>query len=262
MATTRSKSASETKRGFQEVDETLVSLKFVKELLEQQQSTMKTFISAFMDSVNVRIDSLIKDVASIRTSLEFTQGQVNKLIKNELNLKGIKSNIEHLEDKIDDLENRSRRNNLCFEGIQQSTNETWQDTENKVKYLISSHMPEVGGDIVIERAHRVGRRSSAESKPRKIVARFLNYKDRESVLKAKKKLRGTNVFVNEDYSDRVIKKRMDLMPELKEARRKNQPAFLRCDKLIVYENVDSATQSSDQPPTEDNGSGQEPPAQA
>ena len=81
-------------------------------------------------------------------------------------------------------------------------------------------MPEVG--IVIERAHRVGRRSSAESKPRKIVACFLNYKDRESMLKVKKKLRGTNVFVNEDYSDRVIKKRMDLMRELKEARRKNQ----------------------------------------
>ena len=55
---------------------------------------------------------------------------------------------------------------------------------------------------------------------------------------------------------------MDLMPELKEARRKNQRAFLRYDKVIVYENVDSATQSSDQPPTEDNGSRQEPPAQA
>ena len=105
MATTRFKLAPETKRGFQEVDETLVSLKFDKELLETQQSMMKTFISAFMDSVNVRIDSLMKDVASIRTSLEFTQRQVDELIKNELNLKGIKSNIEYLEDKIDDLEN-------------------------------------------------------------------------------------------------------------------------------------------------------------
>lgn len=117
---------------------------------------------------------------------------------------------------------------MCFEGIEESTNETWQDTENKVKYLISSHMPEVGGDIVLERAHRVGRHSSAESKPRKIVAHFLNYKDRESVLKAKKKLRGTNVFVNEDYSDRVKKKCMDLMPELMEARRTNQRECRQC----------------------------------
>lgn len=42
------------------------------------------------------------------------------------------------------------------------------------------------------------------------------------------------------------------MPELKEARPRNQRAFLCYDKVIVYENADSATQSSHQPPTEDN----------
>lgn len=90
-------------------------------------------------------------------------------------------------------------------------------------------MPEVGTDFVVERAHRVGRPRS-DSKPRKIVARF-----REAVFKAKKKLHGTNMFVNEDYSDRVIKKRTELMPKLKEARRKNQRAFLRFDKLVIYD---------------------------
>ena len=75
-------------------------------------------------------------------------------------------------------------------------------------------MPEVGTDFVIEKAHRVGRPIS-DSKPRKIVARFLNYKDSEAVFKTKKKLHGTNMFVNEDYSDRVIKKRTELMPKLK-----------------------------------------------
>ena len=84
-------------------------------------------------------------------------------------------------------------------------------------------MPEVGADFVVESAHRVGRPRS-DSKPRKIVARFLNYKDREAVFKAKKKLHGTNMLVKEDYSDRVIKKRMELMPKLKETRRKNQRA--------------------------------------
>ncbi|CAH3148841.1 unnamed protein product [Porites lobata] len=44
------------------------------------------------------------------------------------------------------------------------------------------------------------------------------------------------MFVNEDYSDRVIKKRTELMPKLKEARRKNQRAFLRFDKLVIYDN--------------------------
>ena len=150
-------------------------------------------------------------------------------------VKEVKVQIEDLGNKLDDLENRSRRNNLCFEGIHESSNETWQESESKIKHLISSHMPEVGTDFVIERAHRVGRPRS-DSKPRKIVARFLNYKDREAVFKAKKKLHGTNMFVNEDYSDRVIKKRTELMPKLKEARRKNQRAFLRFDKLVIYDN--------------------------
>ena len=50
-----------------------------------------------------------------------------------------------------------------------------------------------------------------------LAARFLNYKDRESLLKAKKKLRGMNVFVDKDYSNRVMKKRMGSMPQLKQA---------------------------------------------
>ena len=208
----------------------------MKELLKQQESTLKVFLSAYMDSVNTRIDNLMKDVQSVKSSLEFTQAQVEELITSDLRVKGVKVQIEDLGNKLDDLENRSRQNNLCFEGIPESPNETWQESESKIKHLISSHMPEVGTDFVIERAHRVGRPRS-DSKSSKILAQFLNYKDRETVFKTKKKLHGTNMFVNEDYSDRVVKKRTELMPALKEARRKNQRAFLRFDKLVNYDNL-------------------------
>ena len=235
MAATRSKTSSDSKRGNFEEDDVQMPLKLVKELLKQQESTLKVFLSAFMDSVNSRIDNLMKDVQSVKSRLEFTQAQVEELITSDLRVKEVKVQIEDLGNKLDDLENRSRRNNLRFEGIPESPNETWQESESKIKHQISSHMPEVGTDFVIERAHRVGRPRS-DSKPRKIVARFLNYKDREAVFKAKKKLHGTNMFVNEDYSDRVIKTRKQLMPKLKKARRKNQRAFLRFDKLVIYDN--------------------------
>ena len=164
-------------------------LKLVKEFLKQQESTLKVFLSAYMDSVKKK----------------WQPDQVEELITSDLRVKEVKVQIEDIGNKLDDLENRSRRNNLCFEGIPESLNETWQESESKIKHLISSHMPEVGTDFVMERAHRVGTPRS-DSKPRKIVARFLNYKDREAVFKAKKKLHGTNMFVNDDYSDRVIKK--------------------------------------------------------
>ena len=62
-----------------------------------------------MDSVNTRIDILMKDVQSAKSSLEFTQAQ-GELITHYLRVKEVKVQIEDLENKLDDLKNRSRRN--------------------------------------------------------------------------------------------------------------------------------------------------------
>ena len=53
-------------------------------------------------------------------------------------------------------------------------------------------------------------------------------------------------FVNEDYSNRVIKKRTELMPKLKEATRTNQRAFLRFDKLVIYDNPVNSGSTNDE----------------
>ena len=59
MAATRSKTSSDSKRGNFEEDDVQMPLKLVKELLKQQESTLKVFLSAYMDSVNTRIDNLM-----------------------------------------------------------------------------------------------------------------------------------------------------------------------------------------------------------
>ena len=87
MATTRSKTSSDSKRGNFEEDDAQMPLKLVKELLKKQESTLKVFLSAYMDSVNTRIDNLMKDVQSVKSSLEFTQPQVKELITSDLRVK-------------------------------------------------------------------------------------------------------------------------------------------------------------------------------
>ena len=47
-------------------------------------------------------------------------------------------------------------------------------------------------------------------------------------------------------SCRVIKKRTELMPKLKEARRKNQRAVLRFDKSVVYDNPVNSESTNDE----------------
>ena len=72
LAATRSKTSSDWKRGNFEEGHVQMPRKLVKELLKQQKLTLKVFLSAYMDSANTRIDNLMKDMQSVKSSLEFT----------------------------------------------------------------------------------------------------------------------------------------------------------------------------------------------
>ena len=74
----------------------------------------------------------------------------------------------------------------------------------------------------------------AAGKPRTIVLKFNDYKTRETILKNKKCLKGTNVFVRENFSQKVFAKRKELLPKIHEEWKKGNIAFLRFDKLVVY----------------------------
>ena len=87
---------------------------------------------------NHRLDNLSKEIADLKESLEFTQeeteGKFNKLNEKittmERNLFSLKKDIEviqttkpswaiEIENKLVDLEDRSRRNNLRINGIKE-----------------------------------------------------------------------------------------------------------------------------------------------
>ena len=86
----------------------------------------------------------------------------------------------------------------------------------------------------IERAHRSGKPHGQGDKPRAIVVKFLRNKDKLAVLEKAKFLKGTNIFVNEDYSESVRLKRKELIPAMKEARQRGDIAYLRYVKLITH----------------------------
>ena len=51
-----------------------------------------------------------------------------------------------------------------------------------------------------QRVHRIGRRNFSEGKPRQIIAMFLRYPDRESVMSRVKELKGIKEFgISADY---------------------------------------------------------------
>ena len=75
---TRSRSKSDkTTSGVTEMQ--TIPLHIVKELLSVQESNMKSFFVAYMNSTNLRIVNLIKEVQDLKTSLQNTQAQVEDL---------------------------------------------------------------------------------------------------------------------------------------------------------------------------------------
>lgn len=59
---------------------------------------------------------------------------------------------------MDYLEGQARRNNLVFEGIEESLDEGWAEAANRVKKLLVEKQ-QLPGDIEIERAHRTARKN-------------------------------------------------------------------------------------------------------
>lgn len=108
---------------------------------------------------------------------------------------------------MDYIENQSLRNNIIIDGVDESPNEKWTETEEKFRSLLSEKMKIDHQHMEIERARRSGKPVSMGNKPRPIAVKLLRHKDKLSILAKAKILKGSNIYINEDFSDTVRQKR-------------------------------------------------------
>lgn len=207
----------------------------VQELLH---SMIKSFMDSVVTSINVRIDGVVKDVAELKASLEFSQ---KDLYDHAVKIKSIEDNVSKIEatmkkhiEKTVYLENQSRRNNLRFEGLLEDDNETWDKTEEKVKNALVEKLDFVSVPK-IERAHRTGRprRHDGTSKPRTVVVKFTCYKEKEAILKKARRIRPEGLNIFEDLAEETMEKRRAQLPQLKQAKAEGKLAYFSLDKLII-----------------------------
>lgn len=131
--------------------------------------------------------------------------------------------------KVDELENRSRRNNLIIYGIQEETTETSDDLANTIKNDIFLAKLDITVNN-IERCHRIGKK---EGKTRPVIIKLLDHRDKTSILKACSKLKGSDYSISEDFSKNVRETRKKLWLSSAEERAKDAKVKLVFDKLIV-----------------------------
>lgn len=94
----------------------------------------------------------------------------------------LEKDVSYLKDKVQDLENRSKRSNIRIVNLPEES-----EGGNLVSFL-ERIIPEIlGAKIflsppIIERAHRTGNISSNRATPRIIVAKLLNFREKQKIL--------------------------------------------------------------------------------
>ena len=173
---------------------------------------------------------LKQEVASLQASADFQNKWFEEAKRDleemrakdpiEEDIKLIEQKHQQLEEKISELEDRSRRNNLRFSGFTEKAEgaETWEESENLIREFIERDLEMESKDITTERAHRTG--SKENGKKRAIIVKFVNYKGKDAVLNQcrQKQLWKDNIYVNEDYSERTADLRKQLFEQAKEIR--------------------------------------------
>ena len=136
-----------------------------------------------------QIKELKKEVTHLKSSVEQTDTDLNDLSDRADEIYDYQVDPEYVTSKLIDLEDRFRRNNFRIAGISESRNETWEECGEEIQKVFNEKLG--GKSVQIERAHRSKRSKSNSNsgKPRTIVCKLLNYKQKEEILRNTKKLR-------------------------------------------------------------------------
>ena len=162
----------------------------------------------------------------------------------EKNLLSLKKDVEviqttkpsraiEIENKLVDLEDRSRRNNLRINGIKEGKNETWEECEERVNCFLEEKLDMDTSEIWIERAHRVGEKKRGQE--RQIVVQFNSYKNKLDILRNCKKLKGTNFSIFEDFSKETASIRKEKWKEVLKNRKDGKISYLQYKTVICKE---------------------------
>ncbi|KAH9384416.1 hypothetical protein HPB48_026423 [Haemaphysalis longicornis] len=216
--------------------ETQLNSQILKKILKEQTKTNKTL--ALLTNNLKEVESAVGDIQTRITNIEQELCRIEKceqrLEKVDEACINTSKLVLELVAKVDDLENRSRRNNILVYGVKEDQDEDSEELERKVNEEIFKKI--LGVEVnSIERIHRIGLKHAERHRP--IILRFFNYVDKTKVMSSCFKLKGTKIAISEDFSKNVRDIRAKLWRSAAEEKSSGSKVSLRYDKLKVDDRV-------------------------
>ena len=219
------------------IEKSLSNLTLKMNQLETKVSTMEpvvqncekscTFLSSTYETQSNDLKNAQSEVKNLQKKCSDLTNQVNEQSKSKTKL----------ESKLTELEARSMRENLIFNGIPETTGE---DCEFKVRDFMLKELKVEAGKIdsmVLDRVHRIGKVSNGAASIRPIVAKFHKYADREMVrdagYKIKAELHLRKLSVKPQLPHDVIQKRKGLSAAYEKAKTEGKNPKFVMGKLLI-----------------------------
>lgn len=203
--------------------------------MDSQMQLLLTNIKEKMDSQTIAITE------AVTTSVMKQIDEKLKLILEEN--KGLKVEVQRLNEKIKNLESEKKGNNLVIFGLEEDR----ENGLNLIEMLVDT-MIKTGFDITKQDINKAFRIGVFKGTTRPVLISFVNAWKRNEILRNKKKL-PKNISIKEDFTKEVLEKRKELLPILEEERKKGRIAFIKQDKLIVKDKGELSRDKRKREPT-------------
>lgn len=197
------------------IDYKRLAIEVATRIAPDLQETLETTVQAAL----FKLQSEVQSHAGRLSELE---QRVSALEDDNATLGATVNTLAHdntlIRDKLEDLENRSRRNNLRMVGLSEDI------PQRDLQHICEVDLPKSLGlshACRVERVHRLGPDRSLRSPPgdknkkppRQTIMKFLDYNDKVDILRAFRKhgspleIGGSRLLLFEDFSAEVAKKR-------------------------------------------------------
>lgn len=144
--------------------------------------------------------------------------------------------IKELESKIEVLERQTRKNNVIYFGIEEVEDENIKTLEQNIINVITKKQEVNLNQTEINNVYRIGKINN-ERQPRPVIVSLTNFKRKTEILSSRAKLRGSDIFVNEDMTRKQQEVRKNLNVHAKRLREEGKRVSIKGDRIVIHENT-------------------------
>lgn len=184
------------------------SIQNLGSMLRQELATFNEEMGNRFEAIDRRMETQGRDIVDIQERVVETEewnADLREILASSLKQQ------KRLQEKVTDLEGRSRRNNIRVWGVPEGTEK--DSTPEFIERLIREELKlDEDASLQIQRAHRaLAQRPAPDKNPRAIIVNFLQYQTKEDILKkawqTKIEIGGKRVTFDHDYPAEVAAKR-------------------------------------------------------